>query len=85
MPADAPRPDPLVISAYLDDVDSELEAATRLAQEPPSRFAAFHLQQAAEKVIKSVRLQRGLHATNDHNLAALIADLPDNDEWRTKL
>ncbi len=85
MPADSPRPDPLVISAFLDDVEGELEAATRLAQDPPVRFAAFHLQQAAEKLIKAVRLHRGLYPTADHNLAALIAALPEADPWRTKL
>ncbi|MDP3154911.1 MAG: HEPN domain-containing protein [Archangium sp.] len=77
MPADAPKPDPLVISAFLDDVDGELEAATRLAQDPPVRFAAFHLQQAAEKLIKAVRLHRGLYPTADHNLATLVAALPE--------
>lgn len=85
MPADLPKPDPIVISAYLDDVDSELEAATRLMAEPVSRFAAFHLQQAAEKLVKAVRLHRGLPATADHNVAALIDELVVSDEWRTNL
>ena len=85
MPADAPRPDPIVISAFLDDVDGELDAATRLSQDPPIRFAAFHLQQAAEKLIKAVRLHRGLYPTADHNLSALIDGLPLGDEWRVKL
>ncbi len=85
MPSDAPRPDPLVIGAFLDDVEGELEAATRLAQDPPVRFAAFHLQQAAEKLIKAVRLHRGLYPTADHNLSALVAALPEGDLWRAKL
>ena len=54
MPADVPKPDPIVIRAYLDDVDGELEAARRLSENPPSRFAAFHLQQAAETLVKAV-------------------------------
>ena len=76
-----PTTDPRVISAYLDDVAAELDAATRLATPPPSRFAAFHLQQAAEKLVKAVRLHRGMPATADHNIRALVADLPQNDPW----
>ena len=41
------KPDPRVIAAYLDDVDLELDAAKRLIADPPNRFAAFHLEQAA--------------------------------------
>lgn len=37
MPAEAPKPDPIVIAAYLDDVDSELDAATRLMAEPVTK------------------------------------------------
>lgn len=85
MPSDAPKPDPVVIASFLEDVDFELEAATRLAQDPPVRFAAFHLQQAAEKLIKAVRLHRGLYPTADHNLSALVAGLPEGDVWREKL
>ena len=85
MPAELPRPDPIVIVAYLDDVDGELEAARRLSEAPPSRFAAFHLQQAAEKLVKAVRLHRGLFASTDHNILALIEELPSDDAWRTKL
>jgi HEPN domain-containing protein len=85
MPADLPKPDPIVIAAYLDDVDGELDAATRLMVEPVSRFAAFHLQQAAEKLVKAVRLHRGLPATADHNVAALIDELAASDAWRVRL
>jgi hypothetical protein len=76
MPAEPPKPDPIVIVAYLDDVDGELEAARRLSEAPPSRFAAFHLQQAAEKLVKAIKLHRGLFASADHNILALIEELP---------
>ncbi len=85
MPDNLPKPDPIIIAAYLDDVDGELDAATRLAEDPPSRFAAFHVQQAGEKLIKAVRLHRGRYPTADHNLAALLEDLPADDPWRVKL
>jgi HEPN domain-containing protein len=85
MAADPPNEDPRVIAAYLDDVDLELDAAKRLIAEPPNRFAAFHLQQAAEKLIKAIRLDRGLRLTKDHDLELLIDELPHDDGWRAKL
>ena len=85
MAADPPKPDPRVIAAYLDDVDLELDAARRLIADPPNRFAAFHLEQAAEKLAKAVRLGRGLRVTADHNIEALVDELSASDPWRTKL
>lgn len=85
MADDRPKPDPRVITAYLDDVDLELDAAKRLIADPPNRFAAFHLEQAAEKLVKAVRLSRGLRVTADHNIEALVDELSADDEWRTKL
>lgn len=80
-----PKPDPRVIAAYLDDVDLEIDAAKRLIADPPNRFAAFHLEQAAEKLVKAVRLGRGLRVTADHNIEMLVDDLPADDPWRVKL
>jgi HEPN domain-containing protein len=85
MAAEPPVPDPRVIAAYLDDVDLELDAARRLVADPPNRFAAFHLQQASEKLVKAVRLSRGLRVTADHDLEALVDELPHDDPWRAKL
>ena len=85
MAGDPPKPDVRVIVAYLDDVDLELDAAKRLIADPPNRFAAFHLEQAAEKLVKAVRLGRGLRVTADHNIEALVDELPTEDVWRTKL
>ena len=82
---DSPAPDTRVITAYLDDVDLELDAAKRLVADPPNRFAAFHLQQAAEKLVKAVRLSRNLRATADHNIEILVDELPVDDPWRAKL
>jgi HEPN domain-containing protein len=85
MAAEPPAQDPRVVAAYLDDVDLELDAARRLVADPPNRFAAFHLQQASEKLVKAVRLSRGLRVTADHNLEALVDELPHDDPWRAKL
>ena len=87
MAAEPPAPDLRVIAAYVDDVDLELEldAARRLVAKPPNRFAAFHLQQASEKLVKAVRLSRGLRVTADHDLEVRVDELPHDDPWRAKL
>lgn len=85
MAADSPREDPRVIVAYLDDVDLDLDAAKRLMAAPPNRLAAFHLQQAAEKLVKAVRLGRGLRVTAEHNIEVLVDELPHDDVWHAKL
>lgn len=85
MAAEPPREDPRVVAAYLDDVDLDLDAAKRLSTDPPNRLAAFHLQQAAEKLVKAVRLRCGLRVTAEHNIEVLIDELPHDDVWRAKL
>jgi len=85
MAADPPKQDPRVIAAYLDDVDLDLDAAKRLFADPPNRLAALHLQQAAEKLVKAVRLGGGLRVTAEHNIELLIDELPRDDAWRAKL
>jgi len=82
---DSPKPDPRVIAAYLDDADLDLDAAKRLIADPPNRLAAFHLQQAAEKLVKAVRLGRGLRVTAEYNIELLVDELPHDDEWHGKL
>jgi len=81
-------------SAYLDDVQAELEAFDALVA-IGSRFAAYHLEQAAEKLIRAVRIHRGLVVTNSHDIVLLIdghpdpskepRPLPDGDPWRARM
>jgi HEPN domain-containing protein len=89
-----PRPS-RVVQAYLDDVEAELEAFDALFA-VHSRFAAFHLEQAAEKLIRAVRIHRKLQVTNTHDLILLIdghpgdpsrepRPLPDGDPWRARM
>ena len=85
MAVDPLKGDSRVIAAYLDDVDLDLDAARRLIAAPPNRLAAFHLQQAAEKLVKAVRLGYGLRVTAEHNIELLVEELPHEDAWRTKL
>jgi HEPN domain-containing protein len=84
MAAEPPKPDARVIAAYLEDAVLELDAAKRLVADPPNRFAAFHLQQAAEKLIKAVRLAHGVRVTAEHNLEVLVDEIPD-ERWRERL
>jgi HEPN domain-containing protein len=85
MAIDPPREDPRVIAAYLDDVDLDLDAARRLVADPPNRLAAFHLQQAAEKLVKAVRLSHGLRVTAEHNIEVLVDELPHDEAWHARL
>ena len=55
MPADP------VVAGYLAAVADDLDAARRLAAPPANRLAAYHLQQAAEKLVKAVLVHRKIH------------------------
>lgn len=80
------------IAKLLDAAHLDLDAATRLLADPPNVLAANHLQQAAEKILGAVRLDRGLLNTKDHDLVILIDGrpgglphpLPDGDPWRDR-
>jgi hypothetical protein len=90
-----PEPSPRVIAAHLEDVRNDLDAFAAIFA-IQNRLAVFHLQQAAEKLVRAVRLHRGLVNTKDHDLALLVdgqrADptrlplpLPPDDVWRPRL
>ncbi|HVV84030.1 MAG TPA: HEPN domain-containing protein [Kofleriaceae bacterium] len=76
----------------LDAARLDLDAARRLLVDPPNVLAANHLQQAAEKILGAVRLDRGLLNTKDHDLVILIdgrpggepRPLPAGDVWRER-
>lgn len=81
------------IIKLLDAAALDLDAASRLLADPPNVLAATHLQQAAEKLLRAVRLDRGLINTKDHDLVILIdgrsggepRPLPVGDPWRERL
>ena len=85
MPADPAKNSLRVIAAYLDDVDVDLDAGRRLVAEPANRMAAFHLQQAAEKLVKAIRLSRGVRLTAEHSIELLVEEFSQDDPWRAKL
>lgn len=74
-----------VVKAYLTGVREELDAIARLMEPPTNRLAAYHLQQAAEKLAKAVRLHRGHPATLEHRISLLLDVLAPDDPWRARL
>ena len=75
---------PRRIVAFLELAAQDVEAARALAAKN-NRYAAYHCQQAAEKLIKAVLLHRRLESGTEHRLDVLVDELPDGDPWKSKL
>lgn len=75
---------PRRIVAFLDLAVQDVEAARTLAV-TNNRYAAYHCQQAAEKLIKAVLLHRDIESGTEHRLDVLVDELPDADPWKSKL
>ncbi|MBI5517593.1 MAG: HEPN domain-containing protein [Deltaproteobacteria bacterium] len=73
------------MASYLSVAAEDLDAARRLSAEPINRMAAFHLQQAAEKLVKALLLHRGVTTTAEHRIAVLLDGLEPSDPWRRRL
>lgn len=82
-----------VVKAYLDDAGADLELA-EAARALKNRHGAYHLQQAAEKLVKAVRHARDLRPTKEHRIVVLVdgapgggepLPLPKDDPWRERL
>jgi HEPN domain-containing protein len=71
-------------AAFLDLAVQDVDAAKTLAA-TRNRYAAYHCQQAAEKLIKAVLLHRGIESGTEHRLDVLVDKLPDDDTWKAKL
>jgi len=65
-----------VLEALLEDASADLEMA-QLGANVGNRLAAFHVQQAAEKLVKALRAQHGLPLTASHDIEELIEGNPD--------
>jgi HEPN domain-containing protein/predicted nucleotidyltransferase len=65
------------IAAYLDLVEQDLQAAEILAR-AKNRYAAYHCQQAIEKLIKALLLSAGKEAGIEHHLDVLIDRLGED-------
>lgn len=65
-------------------IAEDLEAVEALGK-LGNRLAAYHMQQAVEKLTKATLLSRGVEAGIEHRLDVLLARLPDDDTVRTRL
>jgi HEPN domain-containing protein len=62
----------------------DLDVAHRIVSSHP-RVAAFHLQQAAEKLLKAVLSAEGITFSAGHQLGQLAQLLPNDHLWRADL
>ncbi|MCO4054327.1 MAG: HEPN domain-containing protein [Bosea sp.] len=69
------------VEAFMALASRDMESARLLnAAQPES--AAFHVQQAVEKLLRAVLEWEGVLASNTHNIAALSAILPEGHDFR---
>lgn len=71
-------------AAFLDLAAADLDAGEVLAR-VGNHYAAYHVQQAVEKIVKSLLLLRGVEAGTEHRLEILADRLPAGDAWAERL
>ena len=79
MPADP------VVAGYLSAAADDLDAERRLAAPPVNRLSAYHLQQAAEKLVKAILVHRKIHPGVEPRIDVLVSMLPATDPWQSLL
>ena len=72
------------VAALLTLADADLEAALALA-DIGNRYAAYHCQQGAEKLVKAVLLDLGVESGAEHRIDVLLAKLPNTEPWKARL
>jgi hypothetical protein len=72
------------VRAYLELASKDAEAAELLLA-GGNRYAAYHVQQAVEKVTKALLLARGMEAGIEHRLEELFKSFPADDSWPARL
>lgn len=70
--------------ALLHLAEQDTEAAKLLAAHD-NHYAAYHCQQAAEKLIRVLLLSNNIEPGLDHHLDVLVAKLPETEPWKSKL
>ena len=65
-----------VIANTLRLAQADLDAA-RLLHAGKNRYAIYHCEQAAEKIIKAVLTSEGVHANIKHQLDDMVKQVPD--------
>ena len=71
-------------TAYLELAAKDAEAAELLVA-GGTRYAAYHVQQAIEKLTKALLLAEGVEAGIEHRLEELFKRLPPESEWTARL
>jgi len=72
------------IEALLTLAAADVDAAAALVG-VGNRYAAYHCQQAAEKLTKAVLLHASVEAGIEHRIEILVAKLPADHGWRARL
>ena len=72
------------VAAYLELATKDAEAADLLLA-GGNRYAAYHVQQAVEKITKALLLARGIEAGIEHRLEELFKRFPAGDGWPERL
>ena len=72
------------ILAFLELAEKDAEA-TELFVAGSNRNAAYHLQQAIEKLLKAVLIARQIETTSEHRLEPLLDQLASDDPWLARL
>ena len=71
-------------ASYIALAREDLVVARKLITDHP-RHAAFHIEQAAEKLLKAVLSAEGIFFTASHQLGALAELLPADHIWRADM
>ena len=66
------------VAAYLELATKDAEAAELLLA-GGNRYAAYHVQQAVEKITRALLLARGIEAGIEHRLEELFKRFADED------
>ncbi len=67
---------PRRIAAFLELAEQDVDAARTLAA-TNNRYAAYHCQQAIEKLVKAILLHRGITSGTEHRLDVLVDELSE--------
>ena len=72
------------IKAMLHLAAEDAKAAKLLANDS-NHYAAYHCQQASEKLIRSLLIHHDIEPGLDHHLDVLVGKLPESEPWRATL
>ena len=72
------------LRAFFQVVDEDMQAAELLAN-IGNRLAAYHVQQAVEKLARALVVHSGVEVGPQHNVAVILDKLPADSPWHAKL